>query len=380
MKRDKPLLLFLAQNDWFFRSHRLPIALAAIEAGYDVHLACKVTDFKAELEGQGIRIHPLRYIGGQKINPFREALALIEILSLYRRVQPDLVQHISLRPVLLGSLAVRIQNQPAMVNAVTGLGFLFMRESANVRLTRALVMQVLGWTFRHRMNKVLFQNRDDLDAFLKGGTVTPEQVVMVNGSGVEMSRYHHDTLQNDPPVVLFGARMLRDKGLVELVEAGRMLRERGIACRIMLLGAPDEGNPSAIQVEELKEWNEEGVVEWLGHQDDMANWLSRADIACLPSYREGTPRFLLEAAAASLPIVTTDTPGCREMVTEGENGSLVPVRDAHALADALAKLLVSREMRERMGEKSRKLAEERFTIQRVVQTHLDVYSELSATH
>ena len=380
MKRDKPLLLFLAQNDWFFRSHRLPIAQAAIEAGYEVHLACKVTDFKAELEELGISIHPLRYIGGQKINPFREALALIEILSLYGRLKPDLVQHISLRPVLLGSLAVRLQNHPAMVNAVTGLGFLFMRESVKVRLTRDLVLLVLGWTFRHRNNRVLFQNREDLEAFLRKGTVAQDQVVMVNGSGVEMSRYHHDAEENDPPVVLFGARMLRDKGLVELVEAGRILRERGIPCRILLLGAPDEGNQSAIQVEELQAWNREGNVEWLGHQENMAEWLSRADIACLPSYREGTPRFLLEAAAASLPIVTTDTPGCRETVIDGENGLLVPVRDAVAIANALAKLLGSGEMREKMGNKSRKLAEERFTIQGVVQTHLKIYSELSASH
>lgn len=376
MKREKPLLLFLAQNDWFFRSHRLPIALAAIEEGYDVHLACKVTEYEAELTRAGLAIHPLRYIGGQKISPMREALALLEILSLYARVKPDLVQHISLRPVLLGSLAVRIQNLPAMVNAVTGLGFLFMRETSKVRITRTLVMKVLGWTFRHKNNRVLFQNQDDLAAFETDGTVRSEQVVMVDGSGVDTDRYHHEVMDNNPPVILFGARMLRDKGVVELVEAGRMLRERNVRCRIQLLGDPDEGNQSAIPVDQLERWNEEGVVEWVGYQSDMAGWLSRADIACLPSYREGTPRFLLEAAAAGLPIVTTDTAGCRETVTNGENGFLVPVKDAHALADALQQLIESEDLRRKMGTASRKRAVDRFSIERVVAAHLKVYSEL----
>ena len=377
MRQDHPQLLFLVQTDWFFRSHRLPIAQAAMQQGYHVALACKVTRHAQELSSLGIEVYPLRFIGGQKLNPLREALSLIEIFLLYWKLRPDIVHHVSLRPVLLGSLAARFCSIKAVVHAVTGLGYLFHGTGGAVSAVRKLVVAALRFGLDHPSTSVIFQNRDDLAEFQEAGLLDESNAVLIPGSGVDLKAYHHRESHNDPPVILFGARMLREKGAAELVEAGRILRERNVPHHIQLCGEPDLGNPGAVAREELQKWHNEGAVEWLGHRDDMPDLLAQADIACLPSYyREGIPKFLIEATAASLPIVTTDMPGCRETVPNNKNGILVPPKDVNALANALERLLLDRELRINMGKESRKLAEETFAVEKVVERHIRIYEEL----
>ena len=365
-------LLFLVTEDWYFVSHRLPLAVAASEAGFEVVVATRVREKVAVIEAAGIRVIPFVMDRGS-MNPFRELTCLFRLWLLYRREQPDIAHHVALKPVLLGGLAARLARVRAVVSAVAGLGFLFSgnsRVSLAVWLLKIMLPGLIG------NGRVIVQNPDDA-AMLANCGVDHERIRLIRGAGVDTESFFPQAESSDVPLVVLPARLLREKGVSEFVAAARILLGQGVQARFALVGAPDQANPTSVSEAELHAWVKEGVVEWWGHRDDMREVFAACNIVCLPTYyREGLPKALLEAAASGRPIVATDAPGCREIVRNGENGLLVPVRDAVALAVALGRLLNDLELRRVMGLRGREIAVAEFSIERVVNETLAIYQEL----
>jgi glycosyltransferase involved in cell wall biosynthesis len=369
----KPKLAMAIVEDWFFLSHFLERALAAREAGYDVTVLANDNGRAAEIRaaGLGFEAIPLKRRG---LGPWGEFKTWRAIFLAYRRLRPDLVHQVGLKPILYGSLAARLIGLRSVINAPVGMGFVFTSQSFKSRLLRPLVQLALRALMNPRDSKVVFENSDDLNASVAAGVVRAPDAVLIRGSGIDVAAFPVPTHQADgPPVVSLVSRMLWDKGIGEFVEAARMLRAQGVAARFWLVGASDPQNPASIDDDQLRRWREEGPVEWLGHRDDIAAILAQSQIACLPSYREGLPKSLLEAMAAGLPIVSTDAPGCREAVRDGQNGLLVPPRDSAALAAALRRLIEDPGLRDRLGAAGRQRAEREFATSIVIAQTLAVY-------
>lgn len=374
-------IIFLITEDRYFWLHHLPLARVARDAGLEVCVATPPGDFRVRIEGEGFLYHPLRLQRGSR-NPLREARALIDILLLYRRYAPDIVHQVSIKPVLYGSVAARLTGVPAVVNAVTGLGYVFVPRGGLSALLRAIVERAYALCLAGKSARVLFENPDDLTLFVDRRIVPPDRAVLILGCGVDTEEFRpspHPRGDRAGATILFVSRMLWHKGAGDLMRAWRILRERKVPGRLLLVGDPDPASPASIPRQRLVEWGNEEEVEWLGYRDDLPRIIAEADIVCLPSYyREGIPMILLKGASAGKPLVTTDTPGCREIVRDGLNGLLVPPQDAVALADALERLLRDAPLREALGREGRKMAVERFSTERVIEKTFSVYEEMGA--
>lgn len=363
-------LLFLVTEDWYFCSHRLALAQAAIQAGYDVTVVTRVRMHGDEIKRAGLRLIELD-IARSSLNPFGDARLLARLLAIYRRERPSIVHHVAMKPVLYGSLAARLSGRPHVVNALAGMGWLF---TANSTTARALG-PAIRWSLRRALGSgtALVQNPDDARLVEQLG-VPAVHIRRIPGSGVDLARFVPPATEpGGDLVVLLHARLLRDKGVGEFVEAARALRSAGIAARFVLAGEPDPSNPSSFTPEQVARWVAEGVVEHRGWMTDIPSLLQRSHIVCLPSYREGLPKSLVEAAAAGRPIVTTDVPGCREVVVDGLNGLLVPPREWKPLAAALRRLLENAGLRREMGIRGRARAEERFGLDAIIGQTLAAY-------
>ncbi len=367
-------LVFLLTEDWFFASHFWVRALAAKKAGWRVVLVARESAAGAKIRKSGIEVFPVDFIR-RRLNPFAELAFTLRLAQLYRQIQPDLVHHIALKPIVLGGIAARLAGVPAIVNAPVGLGFVFSSDKLLARVLRPLVSLGLRLTLTPKRAVAIFENPDDLAALAEAGMVRADKAVLIRGAGVDIEKFH-PTPEPPPPVrIVLVARMIREKGVPEFVEAARILKGRA---EFILAGAPDEGNHNALTAEQLRGWEAEGLVTWLGKVRDIAGLLASAHIACQPSsYREGLPKSALEAMAAGKPLVATDIPGCREAVVDGETGFLVPTRDAFALAEALQKLIDSPELRARFAAAGRKRVEENFSDAIICAQTLSVYESLA---
>jgi glycosyltransferase involved in cell wall biosynthesis len=370
----QPRILYLIPNDWYFWTHRLRLARAARAAGYAVTIATLPGEYVERIKAEGFDFEPLQL---QRLDatPLTEGRTIANIVALHRRLQPQLVHQVTLRVILYGSIAARLTGVPT-VNAVTGLGYLFTSNQWREKIMRRALTLAYRFCLANKNARTIFQNEDDRSFFVQQRILPERRTALIAGAGVDTTLF---TPQPEPvgtPVILLTARMLRDKGVVELVEASRLLKQRGQQVRVMLAGMLDPGNPTAIGETELRGWQTEGLVEWVGPRSDVPDLLAQSHIVCLPSYREGLPLSLIEAASSGRPIVTTDVPGCREIVRAGWNGLLVPPKDPVALADALQKLLLAPAMRQEMGAKGRALVLEKFTQELVIRQTLDVYKSL----
>jgi glycosyltransferase involved in cell wall biosynthesis len=370
-------ILFVVNAPEFFLSHRLPIALAAREVGFEVHVATAPGDAVREIQSAGL-IHHTVAIARSGQNPFSELGSIASLYRLFRALRPDLVHLITIKPVLYGGIAARLSGAPAVVAAVSGLGTVFVAQSLAARTRRALVSWLYRLAFSQRRLAVIFQNPDDRDGLLAIGALKKDQVRMIRGSGVNLADYSFLPEPAGTPVVVMAARLLRDKGVYEFVEAARLLKSRGVEAVMRLIGSPDPGNPTSVAQTELDNWSAEGIVQLLGFRTDIALQYEAANIVCLPSYREGLPKGLVEAAACGRAVVTTDVPGCRDAIERDVTGVLVPEKNASALADAIQMLIEMPEKRLSMGEAGRKLARQAFSIDRIVDQHLAIYEELLA--
>ena len=374
----KPTILFLVTDDWFFLLHRKALALAAQKAGFRVLVATAPGPRVEEITALGFTHYPLKMRRASR-NPLRELIGLFDLVSLYRRLKPDIVHQVSIKPIIYGSLAARLAGVPAVVNAVTGLGFVFIAGAPWKKYLKIVIEMAYRLAGSRAPVRFLFENPDDRDHFLRRKIISPEKAVLILGSGVEVERFQPDLSghKSEVPVVLLAARMLWHKGIKEFVEAARILRSKGLQVEFWLAGMPDMSNPAAVPVSRLLYWHRQGSVRWLGQQNDMPALYQQVDIVCLPTrYREGIPVALLEGAACGKPLVATDMPGCREIVHSGENGFLVPPGNESALARVLEKLLLDPALRQRFGLYGRELVESRFSSTKVIADTFVVYKEL----
>jgi glycosyltransferase involved in cell wall biosynthesis len=368
-------ILFVVNAPEFFLSHRLPLAVAAHAGGYEVHVATALGSDVEAIQARGFKHHVVPFVRcGQ--NPLQELRTFLQLYHLFRSLRPSLVHLITIKPVLYGGVAARLAGIGAVVAAVSGLGTVFLANSTIARLRRWLVTRMYSVAFKQNRLAVIFQNPDDRDILLSLGALQKSEARIIRGSGVALVDYPYLPEPEGKPVVVMASRLLRDKGVFEFVESARLLQQRGVNVEMRLIGSPDPGNPTSIAQLDLERWSQEGVVQLLGFRKDIAAQYAVANIVCLPSYREGLPKSLVEAAACGRAVVTTNVPGCRDSIMPDVTGVLVPAKNSDALADAIQKLIEYPELRQQMGAAGRKLAEEEFAIEKIVEQHMSIYTEL----
>lgn len=379
MNSERPHILYFVTEDWFFCSHFIERAVAAHQAGYQVTVLTRVREHGERIRAAGLTLIPIE-IQRNGLNPFRELATLLQIAHIYRRERPALVHHFALKPIIYGTLASWLAAIKHCINAPVGMGFIFSSSSSLARLIRPVMQLSLRVLLNPPGSRVIFENADDLAESVKTGLVRAPSAVLIRGAGVDIATFKPHREPHGIPKIVLVARMLWEKGIGEFVEAGRQLRARHIAARLLLIGAPDPENPASIPVTQLEAWARENVIEWWGYRSDVAAILAESHIVCLPSYyREGLPKALLEALAAGRPVVATDAPGCREAVRHGDNGLLIPERDPEALTAALITLIEAPALRQQMGARGRHRAETEFASKLVCAATLDVYRELLTT-
>lgn len=371
----KPRAVFLVAWDWYFWCHRMPIALAAKAAGYDVTVVTPEGPYVEKITAAGLRHVPVRMVR-QGRNPAQDVQTAQNLIAIYRRLRPDVVHHVAIKPMIYGTLAAKVTGVPAVVNAMAGMGYVFLNPAPLSRAIRPMVKTAYKLLLAAENTRTILQNEDDIERWVSWGVMRRDRVVMIRGSGVDTEKFAPAPEPEGPPVVVLPARLLRDKGVGELVTAARTLKKKGISARFALVGEPDLGNPASVKPDELEAWVREGVIEHFGWRDDMDRVHRESHVTCLPSYGEGLPKALLEAAASGRPIVATDVPGCREIAHHEKNALLVPARDAGALTEALERVLTSPELRARLGAAGRKLALDEFSQEHVADATLDLYRTL----
>lgn len=372
-------LLFVVNVDWFFLSHRLPIALEAIRQGFEVHIATSLTNRRATLEDLGLVVHSLD-LDRSSAGPLGAWRTFLQIYRVFKSTQPTVAHLVTIKPVLLGGLAARLARVPALVAAVSGLGYVFLAKGLKASVQRLLIEKLYRAALAHSNMKVIFQNPDDLKTISHIAQLPKGSATLIRGSGVDLTQYTVAPFPPGPPVVLLAARLLTDKGVREFVEAARILRKSESVCvkslRFVLVGSIDPENPASLTEQELTTWSNANLVELWGYRADMHEVLSAASVVVLPSYREGLPKVLIEAAACGRAVVTTDVPGCRDAIEAGVTGLLVPVRDASALAQAIQELVDDPARCSLMGRAGRELAEREFDVRKVVEAHMRIYDDL----
>ena len=346
---NKKKILYFISEDSFFCSHRLPLAVAAVKKGYNVSLVTKVSTYGEYIKKQGINLIHFD-INRSSINLFRCLKSIKKLVKIYKQEKPDLVHHVAIKNIIIGSISAYLSGVKHVVNAITGMGYIYISKKKKVRILRFIINICFKILLNKKNTKVIMQNKDDLCFLSNSGIVKNDQMVLIRGAGVDTNEFlYQEDIHNEYPIIIFPSRLLLDKGINEFIAAANILKKEGIKARFVLVGYIDHYNHSSISEDILKEYIESGDIEWWGNTLDMANVFTYANIVCLPSYREGLPKVLLEAASCGLPIVTTDTVGCREVVIDGKNGFLVPVYSKDALAHALKKLILDADLRKKMG-------------------------------
>jgi len=370
--------VLFANTDWYLYNFRRALAMALRQAGYDVLLISPPGPYGDKLRALGLRWEPLP-MERRSLNPLREMALLWHLVRLLRRERPMLVHGFTIKCAVYGSLAARLAGVSARVNAVAGMGYVFTSSHTKARLLRPVVRGLLRLALGGKDARLILQNADDVELFQQAGLVDPAHIRLIRGSGVDCRQFAgvSRTASGDGRMrVLLASRLLWDKGVAEYVAAIRQLRTQGRAIHALLAGTPDPGNPAAVPESTIRGWVDEGLVTWLGHVDDMASLLGSVDVMVLPSYREGLPRTLVEAAACGLPLITTDVPGCREVVSDGVDGLLVPMGNSEALAHAIRRLQDDPEFACRLGDAARLKAQAQFDEGIVIRRTMDVYAEL----
>jgi glycosyltransferase involved in cell wall biosynthesis len=373
MPRARPVLIYLVTEDWYFLSHRLPMATAAQRAGYEVHVATNVVDGGAAIKSYGFELHPLNWRRGS-VHPQDLIRILGEIRALYQRLKPDIVHHVGVQPAIIGALA-SVGLSIVKLHAMAGLGFAFTSRTARARATGFAMRLLMRGLLNRPRNAVLVQNPDDRTAVTALG-ISADRIFLIPGSGVDTDQLKPMPEPAGTMTVGYVGRLLADKGVRSLVDAHKILSGRGRAIRFVLAGEPDPANPASIPESEIDSWKAIDGLDLLGHIDDIRQIWAMSHIAVLPSRREGLPKSLLEAAACGRPIVATDVPGCREIARPGVNALLVPVDDAAALADAIDRLAGDADLRRRFGAAGRALVEAEFSEHRIGAAIVALYRRL----
>lgn len=368
-------IVYIVNVDWFFISHRLPIALEALKQGYEVYIFAKDTGKMEYLKSLGINIYPINLERG-RINPFQSLKLLFDLREKITSIQPDVIHLVTIKPVLIGGLASILAKVPSIVYAISGLGFIFTNTMLKAKTLRLGIIPLYRLALSAKNKIVIVQNLDDLRILRQYVSIPESQTVLIPGSGVDLQQFNVQPLPLRNKIVLMACRLLADKGVYEFHKSALLLKEKYPDVRFVLVGGIDPDNPTSLTKKELNEWTEKGDLEWWGHQSNMSEVLSQATIVVLPSYREGMPKVLLEAQALGRPIVTTNVPGCREAIENGKTGFLAQVKDEHSLANAIEKLITNDDLCLEFSHNARVLAEQKFDIKQVVKTHMNIYKNL----
>lgn len=378
LRPARPKLLYLVTEDWYFWSHRLPMARAAKKAGFEVVVATRIDRHGERIEAEGFRVVPLHW-RRRSVSPSHALACIREIDAVYRRERPAIVHHVALKPILLGGLAAIAAGVPAVVNGLTGLGSALMGKGGlKGRLAGLVARPLLGIVLKRPNSRLILQNADDRDLLVGAKLVKPEAVSLIRGSGIDVKHFAVLPEPEGPITIGFVGRLLDDKGVRPLVDAQQRLRAQGLEINLILAGTPDPENPTSVRPADVERWTALPGVELPGHVADVREVWKRAHIAVLPSRREGLPKSLLEAASCGRAIVATDVPGCREVARAGENALLVPVDDAAALAEAIGTLARDADLRRRFARAGRKLVESDMAADRVGARTVDLYRALLA--
>ena len=371
-------IVLFANTDWYLYNFRRSLAAALRDAGHEVTLVAPPGPYAVKLQALGFRwiSAPMQR---RSLNPLRELVLLVWLWRVMRSERPDVVHGFTIKSAIYGALVGRLVGA-ARINAVAGMGYVFISDSLKARLLRPPVRLLMRLALGGKRARLILQNPDDVRFFEGAGIVGRERIRLINGSGVDCSRFvapeENQRTGKAPLRVVLAARLLWDKGLAEFIEAARILKADNRPLQFVLAGVPDPGNPAAVPEQTILGWQAAGLVQWLGHVDDMPSLLAAADIVVLPSYREGLPKTLIEAAACARPLITTDVPGCREVVTHGVDGLRVPARDAQALAEAIVRLQDDPLLARRLGLAAREKALAQFDEVIVIARTLAVYAEV----
>jgi glycosyltransferase involved in cell wall biosynthesis len=371
----RPKLLYLVSEDWYFVSHRLSLAFTAKEAGFDVSVATRVTHHGDDIRDAGLNLIPIS-LARSSLNPLHEARTISELSAVFAREKPDVVHNVALKPVIYGAWTARRAGGAAIVNALMGLGWVFSSDSPKARALRPFVRYALRRALSAPGTRTIVQNADDAKLLADQQLAPRDSIRLIRGSGINPAEYATEDATVGVPLVVLPARLLIAKGVREFIAAAALLKAEGVKARFALVGEPDTDNPAAVPREELLDAVLAGNVEHWGWREDMAQVFSEASLVCLPSYREGLPKALIEAAASARAIVATDVPGCREIVRPGENGWLVPPRDVTALTTALRQAIAQPGLCAEYGQRGRHMAEREFPLETVIKETLSVYGEL----
>jgi glycosyltransferase involved in cell wall biosynthesis len=369
----KPRLLYVVTEDWAFLSHRLPMARAAREAGFEVHVATGVSDGAAAITAERFILHAIPFVRGS-LSPFTALSTVAALRRVHREIKPVLTHHVALQACVLGMLA-SLGRPCASVNAFIGLGYSFTSGTVKARTVRTIIRLMLRFLINRKNSIALVQNSDDMAALMSLG-IAKSRIALIPGSGVDINRFTPLAEPVGAPTFGFVGRLLEDKGVRTLVAAHRLLRRRVPDARLLIAGTPDPANPASVTETEAQSWNEEAGITWLGHVAGIAEFWAKAHVAVLPSRREGLPLSLMEAAACGRAMIASDVPGCREIVLHECTGLLFPADDTAALADAMRELTTNRELRARCAIAARKLVVEKFAAETIGGQTVALYRRL----
>lgn len=325
-------ILLFANSDWYLYNYRLALANYLRAQGHEVILLSPSGKYAQKLQTEGFEWHAVEF-SRDSLNPFGELIVVWKLHRLLKQIQPDILHNFTLKSVLYGSLAAKHSSVSKVINAITGRGYLFINNNVRANLARMVAIPLLRYALKG--SQVIFQNQGDLQFYIEQRFLLKEQTSLIYGSGVDIQKFSPGKYPPEEANIIFPSRLLKDKGVYEFVEAAKIVRSKFPKIKFVLVGTTDKGNPSSLVDKEIIQWQNERLIEWWGWQEDMPWVYHKALLVCLPSYSEGLARSLLEAASCGIPIITTNIPGCREIVQHNKTGFLVPTRDVHALVDSI---------------------------------------------
>jgi len=375
MKKTK--LLIVVNELWFFYSHRLPLALGALKEGFDVYIIANGDkDLEKKVSSLGLKFREVPF-SRSSINPFKEFRVLISLFRIYRKIAPDITHHVTIKPIIYGGIAARIVKTKSVVNSISGLGHVFISQGFVSKVRKVIVKTLYRNLFKHDNVRAILQNPEEREILSNYNIIGFDRSFLIRGAGVDLETFFPVVEPPGPVVVTLAARMIWEKGVGVYIDAIKILKNKGIKAKFILAGGVDYDYPGFIKKSVLDNWHESGVVTWVGHHNNVSKLYQESHIVCLPSfYSEGVPKSLIEAAACGRPIVTTDKPGCREIVIDNFNGLLVRPCDAESLAHALEILIKNKNLRIKYGKNGRQLASDDFEVGSVVKSTLNVYADV----